>query len=157
MRLYLTHFKNTNSTTFLKLLTSPPVLVGPVLFILFSFLSCPIVCLYVLSSVLWCPLRYPHKNYVRFVFTSSCLIHVICVCLCIVVSNTYCVVSLLCLSFAFCAQCCQFLWIVNSRLPLRYSLTFIFNSHQFHAMLFNMFFLFILKTWLFCAVVEIFD
>ena len=37
------------------------------------------------------------KNYVRFVFTSSCLqnaclIYVICFCLCIVVSNTYCVV-----------------------------------------------------------------
>ena len=45
-----------------------------------------------------------HKNYVRFVFTSSCLwkcsffIHVIYVCLHIVVSNEYCVVFLLCLS-----------------------------------------------------------
>ena len=26
------------------------------------------MCLYVLSSVLWCPLRFPHKNYVLFVF-----------------------------------------------------------------------------------------
>jgi hypothetical protein len=67
---------------------------------LFSFLCCSIMCHYGLSSVLWCPLRYPHKNDVRFVFTSSCscLIYVICVCLCIVVSNTYCVVFLLCLS-----------------------------------------------------------
>jgi len=24
------------------------------------------------SSVLWCPLRFPHKNDVRFVFTSCC-------------------------------------------------------------------------------------
>jgi len=57
-----------------------------------------------LSSVLWYPLRCPHKKNVRFVFTSSCLlkgsclIYVICVCLCIVVYNTYCVVFLFCLS-----------------------------------------------------------
>ena len=31
------------------------------------------MCLYVLSSVLWCPWRFPHKNNVLFVFTSSCL------------------------------------------------------------------------------------
>jgi hypothetical protein len=37
---------------------------------LFSFLCCPIMCL---SSVLWCPLRFPHINNVRFIFTSSCL------------------------------------------------------------------------------------
>jgi hypothetical protein len=29
------------------------------------FLCCPSKCLYVLSSVLWCPLRFPHKNDVR--------------------------------------------------------------------------------------------
>ena len=29
---------------------------------LVSFLRCPIMFLYVLSSVLWCPLRYPDKN-----------------------------------------------------------------------------------------------
>ena len=66
-----------------------------------SYLCSPIMCLYVLSSVLWCPLRFPHKNDVRFVFTSSavvCLIYVICVCLRIVVSNTYCVAFLLCFS-----------------------------------------------------------
>jgi hypothetical protein len=33
----------------------------------------PIMCHYVLSSVLWCPLRFPHKNDVRFVFAPSCL------------------------------------------------------------------------------------
>jgi hypothetical protein len=69
-----------------------------------SFLCCPIMCLYVLNFVLWCPLRFSHENDVRFVFTSSCLyersciIYVICVCLCIVVSSTYCVVFLLCFS-----------------------------------------------------------
>ena len=45
-----------------------------------------------LSSLL-CSVRFPHENDVRFVFTSSCLlegsrlIDVICVCLCIGVSN----------------------------------------------------------------------
>jgi hypothetical protein len=32
--------------------------------------------------------------------------------------------SCLCLSFVLCAQCCQFLWIASSWLPLRFSLTF---------------------------------
>ena len=39
------------------------------LLIFFRFLCCPIICLYVLSSVLGCPLRFTHKNDVRFVFT----------------------------------------------------------------------------------------
>jgi hypothetical protein len=70
----------------------------------FLVLCCAIMFLYVLSSMLWCPLRFPHKNDLRFVFTSSCLcepsclIYVICVCLRIVVSNIYCVVCLLCFS-----------------------------------------------------------
>ena len=34
---------------------------------------CYIKCIYVLSSVLWCPLRFPHKSDVWFVFTSSWL------------------------------------------------------------------------------------
>ena len=48
----------------------------------------------------------------EFVFTSSCLqegsclIYIICVCVRIVVFNTYCVVIL------FFVLCCQFLWIV---------------------------------------------
>ena len=38
------------------------------------------MCLYVLSSVLWCSLRFPHKNDVRFVFTSTCcLLFTLCV------------------------------------------------------------------------------
>ena len=36
---------------------------------LFSCLCCPIM----LLSLLWWPLRFPHKKDVRFVFTSSCL------------------------------------------------------------------------------------
>ena len=66
-------------------LSSLPVVGGDRVAYLFSFLCCPIICLYVLSSVFWCPLRFPHKKDVRFVFTSSCLqegsclIYVICV------------------------------------------------------------------------------
>ena len=62
---------------------------------------CLIMCLHVLSSVLGCLLRFPHRRDVRFVFTSSSLqeglylIYAICVCLCIVVSNRYCVVFFL--------------------------------------------------------------
>ena len=33
---------------------------------IFSFLCCPIMYFYVLSSVLWCPLWFPHKKDVRF-------------------------------------------------------------------------------------------
>jgi hypothetical protein len=79
--------------------------------------------------VLWCPLRFPHRNDVRFAFTSnclcerSCIIYVICVCLRITVSNTYCAV--LCFLFLRLVYHmlpvsldCQF-W-----LPLQYSLTF---------------------------------
>ena len=29
---------------------------------LFIFLCCPITCLYVLGSMFWCPLRFPHKT-----------------------------------------------------------------------------------------------
>ena len=32
---------------------------------LFSFLCCLIICIYVPSFVLWCPLRFPHKNDVQ--------------------------------------------------------------------------------------------
>jgi cell division protein FtsW (lipid II flippase) len=42
----------------------------------------------------------------------TCLIYFICVCLRIVVSNTYCVVFLFCFFFVLCTLCCQFLWIV---------------------------------------------
>jgi hypothetical protein len=51
-----------------------------------------------------------------FVFTSSCLweeaclVGVICVCLRIMVSSTFCVVFLF--FFVLCALCCRFLWIV---------------------------------------------
>jgi hypothetical protein len=81
------------------------------------FLRWSIMCFNVLSSVLWCPLRFPHKKK-RF----SVSIYVICVCLRVVVSNLYSVVFLL-----FCALCCQFLSIVNFWSSLWYPLTFIYK------------------------------
>ena len=81
--------------------------------------------------MLWCPLRFSDKNDVRFVFTSyclkesSCLIYVICVCLRIVVSNTYCVVF-----YSSCVpHLTSFFWIVHFWLPLRYSLKLIRIAH----------------------------
>ena len=69
------------------------------------FLCCPIICLYILSSVLWRPLRFPHKNDVWFVLPPALCrkVHVLlimCVCLRIAMSNTYCVVFLFCLSLS---------------------------------------------------------
>ena len=40
---------------------------------LFSFLYCSFMYLYVVSSVLRCPWRFPYENDVRFVFISRCL------------------------------------------------------------------------------------
>lgn len=61
---------------------------------LFTFVCCPIIRLYVRSSVLLCPLCFLHKNDFRVVFTSSYLSESPClifVCLRIVVSYRYCV------------------------------------------------------------------
>ena len=75
-------------------------------FLYFNVLCCSIMCLYVLSCVLLFQLPFPHKNDFQFVFTSSCLyessclIYVICVCLRILVSNTYVV-----LCFCFVLSC----------------------------------------------------
>ena len=62
------------------------------------------LCVCVLSSILWCPLRFPHKHDVRFVFASSCLwegaclVCVVFICFRVVVSGTCCVVFLFCFS-----------------------------------------------------------
>ena len=60
-------------------------------------------------SCLW---RWGRVSYLRYW----------CVCLRVVVSNTYCVVFL----FVLCTLYCQFLWIFHLWLPLRYSLMFIY-------------------------------
>jgi len=80
----------------------------------FSVVCCPTICLYVLSSVLWWPLRFPHNNDVRFVFTFSCLlegeclIYVICVCLPIVVSNSHIVLCFCLVFFVLYTLCCHY-------------------------------------------------
>ena len=58
------------------------------------------------------------------------LIYVSCVYLRVVVSNIYFIV-LCCvlLFFVLCTLCCQFLWIVNFWLLLRYSLSFIYLNN----------------------------
>ena len=63
-------------------------------------------------------------------YEGSCLIYVICVCLCIVVSNTYYVVFFSLFLSVLCTLCCQFLWIVHLWLPLRYSLAFIYRLNR---------------------------
>ena len=66
------------------------------------------------------------KQYIFYIkmscecFVNSCLIDGICVCLCIVLTNTLC-----CVLLFFFVLCCQFLWIVHLLSPLLYSLTFI--------------------------------
>jgi len=75
---------------------------GPMLLISIVVLCCPIMCSYVLSSVLWCPLGFPKKKcsfplYRQLLlYEGACRIYVICVCLRIVVSNTYHVMFLIC-------------------------------------------------------------
>ena len=71
----------------------------------------------------------PQVQYAIF-FASSCLwgwglvsfLRYFCVCLCVMVSNTYYAVFL----FVLCTLCCQFLWIFHLWLPFRYSLMFIY-------------------------------
>ena len=64
-----------------------------------------------------------------YVYKVIMMLSVICIRLRIVVSNTYCLVFLFCLSSScvLCTQCCQFLWIVQFLLPLRYLLAFIYH------------------------------
>ena len=100
-------------------------LVGSVLLIWLVFLCCPIMCLYVLIYVLWCP----HTKDVRFVFTSSCLSYLCCLCLfahsgiqhilcCVFVLFVF-VMYLVCPMLPVSLDC-PFL------IPPRYSLTFIY-------------------------------
>ena len=68
----------------------------------------PNMCLYVLSTVFWSPARFPHRNDVRFVFTSSCLRKV--------VSNTFYGFDLF--VFVLYTLCYQFLWFSIFDCPL---------------------------------------
>jgi hypothetical protein len=86
------------------------------LFNLWQIVCCPIMCLNVLTSVLWCPLRFPHKH--DFLFVLSTWVH-----------HRFLVWSVLLIPFAFCVVCflfclssvcvvcilsCHSLWIVHS-------------------------------------------
>ena len=139
MYIYVTHrvsYKKGELLTLREHLSSPSVFGGVHVAHIFSFLCCPIMCHYVQSSVLWCPLRFPHTNDVQFFFVSSCLwgsyrIYVIYVCLRIVVFYTYWVVFLLIVFvFVLSTLYCQFLWIVHCWLPRRHSITFIYICWQ---------------------------
>ena len=78
------------------------------------------MCLYVLSSMLWFPLRLPYETMFGSSLQSSCFyegsihMYVVCVSLCTVVANTYCVGVLF---FVLCTLCCQFLKIVHFYFP----------------------------------------
>ena len=65
------------------------------------FLCYPIMCLYVMGCVLWYPFRVKTmvgSHLPCCLQARSCRMYVICVCLHIVVFNTYCVVLLFCFS-----------------------------------------------------------
>jgi hypothetical protein len=106
-------------------------------------LHSPIMCLYFLSSVLWCPFRFAQKSDVRFVYLQlflggpvSCLRYLCLFAYSGVQHILYCAVVLL--VFVFCTLCCQFLWIVHFRLPLRYLLTCIFINWVEHYYLYSL-------------------
>ena len=106
-------------------------LVLSVLFIfLNSFLCCPIMSLYVPSSVLWCPLWFPYKKpcsirlYLQL-FVGGLMSYLRYLCLLAHSGVQYILCYVLVLFFF--VLCCQCLWIVYFRVPLLYSLTFIWR------------------------------
>ena len=78
----------------------------------------PIMCLYVLSFLLWCLLWFPHKVNVQFVFASSYLLLALCVFVWSQWCPTHIVLCFCLLVFVLCTLCPFFI-------PHRYSLTFI--------------------------------
>jgi hypothetical protein len=88
----------------------------------FRLLCCPVMCIYALSSVLWCPLRVLPKNNDRFVFTSSSLQgRMSCLCyLYLVVYNStqhiLCCVFVL-FFFVLCTLSCQFIQVLHLYCP----------------------------------------
>jgi uncharacterized protein YjaG (DUF416 family) len=86
--------------------------------------------------VLWCPLQFRNKNYLWFVFTSSCLwdgsspIYVICSCL----RSVVCCCVFFLFFFVFFVLCLVYPRKVRFWLPLECSLTFIntrCKKHEF--------------------------
>jgi hypothetical protein len=105
---------------------TPFSLVGSVLLIFFVcfLLCCPIMCLYVLSSMLYCTLQFSHKNYVQFVFISSCLYEGSCLISSYLryfrlfaysgVQHIFRCVCVFVFVLVLCILCCQFLCVVPS-------------------------------------------
>ena len=94
------------SLLFIKYLFHHPVSSGVRVASLFWVFFCVVLLCVFTFWVPYCDIRcdFTHRNDVLFVYNSSCLyegscpIYAMCVCLCIVVSNTYCVVFLFCFS-----------------------------------------------------------
>ena len=98
---------------------------GSVLLIFFIFLCCPIMCLYVLNSVLWCTLRFSVRLYLQLfvggLMSYLCYLCLVahsgvqpilcCVFLC---SSSSCVTCFPLFFVVLCDLFCQFLWIVPS-------------------------------------------
>jgi hypothetical protein len=105
---------------------------------LFWFLCCPMMCIYALSSVLWCPLRVPccdvgYEFHIQTMLGSSlppvickaaCLVFFIYAWLRILVPDTFCVVFLFCFVRLVYLVLPVSLGCTFVVLSLRYSLTF---------------------------------
>jgi hypothetical protein len=93
-------------------------------------------CLYVLNSVLWCPLRFSHKicshrlYHQLFVGGLMFYLHYLCLISHSGVQHILCCVFVL-FSVVLCTLCYQFLWIIHLWLPFLYSLLFI-KYHKNH-------------------------
>jgi len=99
--------------------------------------------------------RFPHKNDVRLIriylqlFTGGLMsFYLICVCLHIVVSNTYCVVFLFCFSWSCVPYVASF-----SRLSIFYHSfvfsTFIYGKNQYSSVFFHFYFQCSFVLWLY--------
>jgi len=111
---------------------------------LFSFLCGPIMCLYVLSSVSWCPLRFPHKGNIRLVFTSKLFVEGLMSYLrylCLPThSNIQHILCCVCALFVYILYtlCCQFSGLSRHFwLLLRYFLMFIWSIRQWDFVFIN--------------------
>ena len=80
---------------------------------------------FVLSSVLWCLLRFPHKNDIRFVLASSCFSQVWC--LSYVISVYFCVYW----CSAHTVVCFVFLRLVYPMLPISLNCPFLIAPSAF--------------------------
>jgi len=126
-------YKKQELLTFREHMGSAPVFGGVRVAHRFSFLCWHSMCLYILSSVLRCPLRFPHKTVFGLsippvVCRRARVLFMLFAFACVSYCPTHIVLHFFYSFFVvvLCTQCCQFLWLVHSWLPLRFSLTFIY-------------------------------